>query len=193
MKKAIKIILIILLILAVGAGIAFAVFKAGKKTEETKEGTVTASIADFSEDADIFTSANKYPDRYTVMLTKGMDMDKKEADSFIKQPEEWLAYTLFIDVRNDTDKVAAFTGAEIEDNGKDGLYISKGVGGSAVTVPENSTGSIALTVLLHSPDPSMDEVRAMVEAKNISIKYAPFEGESPDDIDEESIQLIKVD
>ena len=189
MNKTVKIILAVLLILAVAAGIAFAVYKAGgKKTE----GNVNAFIEDFSEDANIFESAKKYPDRYVQLLENGMDMEKEEIDSFLNNPEEWLAYNAFIFVENDTDSVLAFTSASINDNGKDGLYISRGVGGSAVTIPEHKNGSIVLTVLLHSPDPSMDEVREMVEKKDIKLMYAPVTGDSFDDIPQDNLLELKV-
>ncbi len=189
MNKTVKIILAVLLILAVGAGIAFAVFKfGGKKTG----GNVTAVIEDFSEDANIFDSARKYPDRYIQLLGNGMDMDKKEIDSFLKKPEEWLAYNVFLLIENNTDSVLAFTKADIAENGKDGLYISRGVGGSAVTIPENKDGSIVLTVLVHSPDPSMDEVRKMVEKKDITLLYAPVSGGSFNDIPQDNLIELKV-
>lgn len=192
MKKAVKIILIVLVILGVIAGIAFAALKFGKKAPAAQEGEVTAVIEDFAEDINIFTTAKKNPDRYTLMLQNSFSMDKKEIESFLKQPEEWLAYNVFLKVSNTNELQSAFTKAVIEDNGKDGLYISEGVGGSVVSIPGGSEGSIVLTVLLHSPDPSMDEVREMVEKKNISLRYALLEGDSLSDIPEENLQEVKV-
>ncbi len=192
MKKAVKIILIVLVILAVIAGIAFAALRFGKKAPAGQEGEVTAVIEDFTEDINIFETAKKNPDRYTLMLQNSFAMDKKEIDNFLKQPEEWLAYNVFLKVSNSNEQQAAFTKAVIEENGKDGLYISEGVGGSVVSIPAGSEGSIVLTVLLHSPDPSMDAVREMVENKNISLSYALIEGDSLSDIPEDNLQEVRV-
>ncbi len=193
MKKSVKIILILLCVVAVAAGSVFAFLKLKGKSSTGEGGNMTAVIEDFTEDTNIFENSHKYPDRYTLMLQNSFSMDKKEIDSFLKKPEEWLAYNVFIKVANGFETQAAFTRASIEENGKDGLYISEGVGGSAVSIPSGSEGSIVLTALLHSPDPSMDEVREMVENKNISLRYALVEGDSLSDIPEEGLKEVRVD
>ncbi len=171
MKKFIAIVVAIAVIAAV-AVTAIHFTKNSNKLDETK---VIATFQDFDMADHIFDDIHRNPARYRDFLPRDCAMPKEEVEELIETPENWLLFTLFIDVANASDDTVAVTHLEIPENGKDGLYINTNIEGDIFTVSPGDNANICVSVFLNNNDPSLEEVEKMVKALDISIPYTALE------------------
>ena len=176
MKKLIAIVVAV----AVIAAVAVTAIHFTKNTNKLDETKVTATFQDFDMADHIFDDIYRNPNRYRDFLPKDCAMPKEEVEELIETPENWLLFTLFIDVANTSDETVAITHLEIPENGKDGLYINTNIEGDIFTIPPGDNVNICASVFLNNNDPSLDEVEKMVKALDISIPYTALEKDFKD-------------
>ena len=88
----------------------------------------------------------------------------------LQSPEEWLTYTEFVTVTNSTDETITVFALDVNDNGKDGVYICTSLEGDIEIEPGN-TAPVYFNILCDNGDLSTDEAKALVGSMDIKIAY----------------------
>lgn len=182
LKKIVAIIVAAVVVIGAGVGVYLYISKS-KNAETTPQ--LEASFEDFTLNETIYSIIQEHPDRYKTAFLTDYSMDDKTAQSLIDTPENWLAFNLFVTVNNPNDKDMCINDIKVDGNGDDGLYIHEALGSSMDVVSANGSYSLCIPVFIHTNEPSLDEVKAMVLKKNVFVVYSdvPTEigGESTSD------------
>ncbi len=177
MKKIIAIIAAAGLVIGAATGVAVYFLKANLDKEPL---VVTATYDELTLGDSLFYYIDQNKDRWGNVLVSQYGMSEDEKESLLNNPEEWLAFTLFIDVENTNNKEVLMSSVDIPKNGKDKIYIQNVLEGISVA-DANTTTSICLNVFVHDPDPSLDEIFDILKTTEINLLYYA----APEDIDEE--------
>ncbi len=192
MKKIISIILAVILVLACGIGIGYLLFGFDKDSKlETYDREISAVFHDVGLGDARFESIDKYPDRWGKALTSNYGMSEEKKNSLLNEPENWLAFTLFIDITNPNDVEILVGDMKIPDNGKNGYYFQS-VLDSQQVIHKNVTTQIAVTFFVDDNEPSLEEVTEVVKGLEMYIKYIPMPEDIEAEIPEEDYQIAKV-
>lgn len=173
MKKA-----IISIMLALALVLSFAGCD-GNAPEEITENIVVVRGESFIESLDIMDTMLKTPERFRPILLESGGMDKKTADSFFETPEEWLVYSYTLSLSNIGDESITVYGMEVENNGKNGVYII-GDFGAELGLSQNGTGYTAVDVLCSDIELSQDEIKAIVDEMVLNVVYTKTPIENDD-------------
>lgn len=162
-KSLIAIIAVIVLALVGTAGY----FLGRRPTATPVDKTPVAELADFE-------AHDQTVDEYAVSeiataeyMMKAFEMDEKTAKDFKERPEEWLGFTVYMNLKNTTDKNLSFFNAVCPDNGKNGVYVFTETT-STLGIPAGGSYQVAIPVLIHNNNLSNDEARAIVSKMDIS-------------------------
>ncbi len=167
MKKIIIAIVVIAIAAAAATGIYFAV--ANNKPDETAtELMVTKDSID--ERISLLEAIIKNPDRYKSRLVKNYGMTEEKVEELFAAPENWLTYEQIISIENVGDTSYTIYGFEVENNGKNGIYINTSAGGEIGIAPGGSAAT-SFSVLCSDIELSTEEVKALVDEMNISVVY----------------------
>ena len=195
MKKVIAAILAAVVLLAAGVGIGYKLFSYKTEKEKTKkiyDEEISVTYADLKIGDSLFLNIDKYPDRWGKALTKIYGMSEEQKNSILETPENWLAFTFFINVNNPNDKEILVNGLDVPDNGKNGLFFQSVLDGQPV-VEKNVSVQLPVYVFLEDNEPSLEEVEQMIKKLDIYIKYIPMPEDLDAEIPEESYQKAKVE
>lgn len=163
MKKIILAIIIGVLVIAVGTGIYFV-------AADKNDGTVSVTVDDFADNPDTLESLMTRPEKFTKVLENQYHLGAKKTAEFYECPEEWLTYTEFVTVTNSTDETITVFALDVNDNGKDGVYICTSLEGDIEIEPGN-TAPVYFNILCDNGDLSTDDAKALVESMDIKIAY----------------------
>ncbi|MBQ2694999.1 MAG: hypothetical protein IJF57_05555 [Clostridia bacterium] len=168
MKKAIIAIIVVAVVAAAATGAYFLFFKNSKPPVEDIKVTVT--MDDFIESHSRYDAMMKNPERYMRALAEEYQMGTEGAEKFFENAEEWLAYEQIIVIKNDGDHDITVYGYEIEDNGKNGIYISTSAGGE-IGIPPGGTATTVFSILCSDIEASTDEAKALVDEMNVNVVF----------------------
>ncbi|MBQ2842382.1 MAG: hypothetical protein IJE72_05050 [Clostridia bacterium] len=189
MKKAIIAIVAVIVVAAVAVG-GYFIFS-GK--EEPEQAALTVTKDEFTLNDNLLTALIKNPDRYKVRLANEYAMGDATAAEFYEAPENWLAYEQIIEVTNNSEETITVYGFEVENNGKNGVYVNTNLGGDLGVSP-GGTGPASFSVLFSNPDLSTEEAQALVDEMKISVVYSKAPAEYDDgstSIEETKVALIE--
>ena len=185
MKKAIIAIVAVIIVAAIAVG-GYFIFNSDDKTPE--EITLTAIKDDFVLNDNLLVALVRNPDRYQAALANEYGMGEAKAAEFYQAPENWLAFEQIIEITNNSVENITIYGFEVENNGKNGIYVNTNIGGELGISP-NGTGPASFSVLFENGDLSTDEAKALIDELNINVVYT----KSPAEYDDgsESIEETK--
>lgn len=166
MKKTIIAIIAIIIVAALGVGSYFLFFD-----DNGSEGTVTAVRDGFVDSPQVLEALATRPERYTKVLETEFQMGEKKTAEFYECPEEWLTYEQLITIYNNSEDNITVYGIEIENNGKNGVYVSTSAGGELSIAP-GGNGPASFSVLCDNGDLSTDEAQALAEEMKIKVIYS---------------------
>lgn len=186
MKKAIIAIVAVIVVAAIAVG-GYFIFKPDDKTPE--EITLTAIKDDFVLNDNLLVALVKNPDRYQAALANEYGMGEAKAAEFYQAPENWLAFEQIIEITNNSTESITIYGFEVENNGKNGIYVNTRIGGELGISP-NGTGPASFSVLFEDGNLSTDEAKALLDELNIKVVYT----KSPVEYDDgsESVEETKI-
>lgn len=185
MKKAIIAIVAVIVVAAIAVG-GYFIFKPEEKNPE--EITLTAVKDDFVLNDNLLVALVKNPDRYQASLANDYGMGEAKAAEFYQAPENWLAFEQIVEITNDSTENITVYGFEVENNGKNGIYVGTRIGGELGISPAG-TGPASFSVLFENGDLSTDEAKALLDELNIKVIYT----KSPVEYDDgsESVEETK--
>ncbi|MBQ2972735.1 MAG: hypothetical protein IJE19_00120 [Clostridia bacterium] len=185
MKKAIIAIFAVIIVAAIAVG-GYFIFNSDDKNPE--EITLTAIKDDFVLNDNLLVALVRNPDRYQAALANEYGMGEAKAAEFYQAPENWLAFEQIIEITNNSVENITIYGFEVENNGKNGIYVNTNIGGELGISP-NGTGPASFSVLFENGDLSTDEAKALIDELNINVVYT----KSPAEYDDgsESIEETK--
>lgn len=192
MKKAIAVIVAVVTVIGVAAGVGIYFFKFNSK-KGTENIEMSAVFSDITLNDSLFEYIVKYPDRYENAFLSVYGMKQEEADSLIKEPEEWMSYNIFIIVDNKSDQDVAVSGLKVKKNGADGLYVRASIDSTFQVIPAGNNTEICIPVVIHNNEPSMDDVYEMVKKMDIEIAYGPVPKDIEKIITDENLSYVRVE
>lgn len=167
MKKAIIAIVAVIVVAALAVG-GYFIFSSDDKAPE--EITLTVIKDDFVLNDNLLSALIKNPDRYKASLVNDYAMGEAMADKFYESPEEWLACEQIIEITNNSTESITVYGFEVENNGKNGIYVNSNIGGELGISP-SGTGPASFSILYENGDLSTDEAKALLDEINIKVLY----------------------
>lgn len=189
-NKLVKIIaaVVAFVVIAAATGIGSYFFFENQKEKDAANGEVKAVTEDFVEDTLLLERIAQHPERYTENLINEYEMSEKKAQEFYECPEEWLVYGQSLTIYNDTADSITVYGFEVENNGKNGVYISTSTGGELAIAP-GGYGPATFSVFCENGDLSTDEAEALVSEFKIKVLYT----KTPTEFDDgtESVEETK--
>ncbi len=166
------------IIITVAAVIAFVAIAAGAgilashiANNSNNDETVVAITEDFNEDTLLLERLAMHPERYTENLINEYKMSEEKANSFYDCPEEWLLYSQSITIFNNTADNITIYGFEVENNGKNGVFLSTSTGGELAIAP-GGNGPASISALCDNGDLTTDEAKELVSKFKIKIIYS---------------------
>lgn len=169
-KKKLAIIIaavIAFVAIAAAAGIGTYFIMENKNNDDSG---VTAVTEDFVEDTLLLERVAQHPERYTENLINEYEMSEKKAQEFYECPEEWLVYGQSLTIYNNTAENITVYGFEVENNGKNGVYLSTSTGGELAIAP-GGHGPATFSVFCENGDLSTDEAEELVSNFKVKILY----------------------
>ena len=188
MKKIVIIVSAVVLV----AAIAVCGFVIAKKNGSSGSLPFNVTFSDSAIADEMLNDVIKNPTGWEKNATVFYGMDDAKKDEFIEQPENWLAFNLFLDLGNPNDKDILITGIEIENNGKNGIYLSNRLESTYIVVTKNSSSSMCMTALFDDNEPSVEEAEQMLKDMNVYIKYCEYPEDIDAEIPEENLLRAKV-
>ncbi len=181
MKKVIIAIVVIAIAAAAATGIYFATVN-NKPDEAATELMVTKDS--INERISLLEAFIKNPDRYKSRLVANYGLTEEKVEEFYAAPENWLTFEQIIVIENVGDTSCTIYGFEVENNGKNGIYINTSSGGEIGIAPGGSA-TTSFSVLCSDIELSSDEVKALVDEMNISVVYT----NTPDEYADGSVSV----
>lgn len=140
------------------------------ENKNDKNGSVTAIAEDFVEDSVLLERIARHPERYTKNLINEYEMSEKKAQEFYECPENWLVYGQTLTVYNNTADSITVYGFDVENNGKNGVYLSTSTDGDLAIAP-GGHGPAIFSVFCENGDLSTDEAKELVSNFKIKVLY----------------------
>ena len=166
MKKIIIAIVIVALVAAAGIG-AYFIFN----DNNSDEFSVRAVREDFVPSHALLERVAQHPERYQDNLATEYEMGEAKAAEFYECPEEWLTYEQLITIYNDSSESITVYGFEVENNGKNGVYLSTSAGGELSIAP-GGHGPATFSVFCDNGDLSTDEAKELAEKFDVKVIYS---------------------
>lgn len=176
MKKAIIAIVAVIVVAAIAVG-GYFIFSSDDKNPE--EITLTVIKDDFVLNDNLLSALIKNPDRYQAALANEYAMGEAKAAEFYESPEEWLSCEQIIEITNNSTESITVYGFEVENNGKNGIYVNTDIGGELGISP-GGTGPASFSILYENGDLSTDEAKALLDELDIKIVFSKTPAEYDD-------------
>lgn len=176
MKKAIIAIVAVIVVAAIAVG-GYFIFSSDDKNPE--EITLTVIKDDFVLNDNLLSALIKNPDRYQAALANEYAMGEAKAAEFYESPEEWLSCEQIIEITNNSTESITVYGFEVENNGKNGIYVNTDIGGELGISP-GGTGPASFSILFENGDLSTDEAKALLDELDIKIVFSKTPAEYDD-------------
>lgn len=176
MKKAIIAIVAVAVVAAIAVGGYFIFNSDGKNPEEI---TLTVTKDDFVLNDNLLSALIKNPDRYRSSLATDYAMGDTKTAEFYVSPEEWLSCEQIIQITNNSTENVTVYGFEVENNGKNGIYVNSNIGGELGISP-GGTGPASFSILFENGDLSTEEAKALLDELEIKVVYSKSPAEYDD-------------
>lgn len=176
MKKVIIAIIVAAIAIGAGLGVYFGFFAEDKNDSEIQITTVKDELV---ENIRLLEAFIRNPDRYKKVLAEKYELGEEKAAEFYESPEEWLTFEQLITISNTGSENVTVYGFEVENNGKDGVYISTDIGGELGIQP-GGEGPASFSVLCSNIELSTDEVQAILDKMDISVVFSKTPAEFDD-------------
>ncbi len=176
MKKAIIAIVAVIVVAAIAVG-GYFIFSSDDKNPE--EITLTVIKDDFVLNDNLLSALIKNPDRYQAALANEYAMGEAKAAEFYESPEEWLSCEQIVEITNNSTESITVYGFEVENNGKNGIYVNTDIGGELGISP-GGTGPASFSVLYENGDLSTDEAKALLDELDIKVVFSKTPAEYDD-------------
>ena len=150
-------------VVAAAAVLAIVLLTGGKKPE-----AVVSEIMPEDSILEIYRKADKL---YKKNLQTIYGFTDKDANSVLSDEKEWKAYSIGISLDNVTGEDITVYSLEIEDNGADGIWISKYTDGE-VGIPKGMKDSILYVSVLVNKNLPDKKVEAMIKDREIQLVYS---------------------
>ncbi len=121
---------------------------------------------------------NNYYAKEEILINK-CGMSKSEADSFYETPEEWLLFSYSIIIQNDTEESITAYDIQVDDNGKNKVFLNCSLGGE-VTVGAGSSFTTFIDIFCSDAELSLEEVKAIADEMSIGLVYTKTPEEKAD-------------
>lgn len=174
MKKTIAIIAAVVVVIAAAVGIYFGFFAGDDTPAEIEIYKDSFTLSDST--VDTYLAA---PERYRNSLSASYGLGDELADSFFAEPENWLAFDLILDLKNVSEKSLTVIGFKINNNGKNDVYASTGLGGQLNLSPR-AAYPVSLSILCNNGDLSLAEAEKLVDELDVELIYADTVDENAD-------------
>ncbi len=185
MKKVIIAVLICALIAgAAAAGVHFT-------RKDKSDLSISAVRSDFVLADRILGEIPQNEELWRKNLSEYYGLNEEKINSIFEEPGNWLAFDIYIDVKNLSDEEAVISGVSIANNGEGGYYCSTQLD-SYYYVGPGETNLVVLTVFLDSSDPSLDEARAASEVLDINLLYSAATEDPDAGIPQDKLSYAKV-
>jgi len=168
-KKIIITVVAVVVFIAIAAGAG--ILSSYLINKDSKTGNVVAVTEDFNEDTLLLERLARHPERYTDNLINEYKMSADKANEFYDCPEEWLVYGQSITIYNNTADNITVYGFEVENNGKNGVYLSTSTGGELAIAP-GGNGPASISVLCENGDLTTDEAKALVSDFKVKVIFS---------------------
>lgn len=175
MKKKIIIAVAVIVVAALAVG-GYFVFSGKDEPEQTE---ITVIKDDFVINDNLLSALIKNPDRYQTRLANEYAMGDATAAEFYEAPEEWLAYEQIIEISNNSEESITVYGFEVENNGKNGVYVNTNLG-TELGISPTGVAPASFSVLFSNGDLSTDEAKALVDELKIKVVYSKTPAEYDD-------------
>ena len=106
-------------------------------------------------------------------------MSKKKAQEFSECPEEWLVYSQSHTIYNNSADSITVYGFDVNNNGKNGVYLSTSTGGELSIAP-GGYGPATISVFCDNGDLSTDEAKELVSKFDVKVLYTKTPAEFDD-------------
>ena len=176
MKKVLIPILAVLLALAIGVGCGYYFFSF---LPEKNRAEVTVSKAMFDPDNVRIAGYVKDEEAGRRSLETIYGFTAEQIDAFYENAPEWLAYLLTVEIKNDSQESITICGFQSKDNGKDGVYFAKDLGGQ-LSISAGGKGEAIIPVLCSNGELADDAVKAIVDGMDLQLVYSKTPTEDAD-------------
>lgn len=178
-NKKKKIIIIVSAAIAAAAIAAILILTLGKNSAKGEKISVEVARNDFTISESIITTLSSDAERYRSTLTKAYGISADKASSFFEAPENWLAFDITMDIVNTGNTEISVVGFDVSDNGKNDMYVNKGVGGELSLAP-GASYPISASILCENGDLSLEEAKAFADKLSINLIYSKKPVENDD-------------
>lgn len=176
MKKTIAIIAAVVIVIAAGVGIYFGFFADKNKSADL---VVTEDSLQLNENTiDVYL---KTPERYRAALANSYGLGEKRTEEFFAEPENWLAYDLILNLKNESDRDLTVVGFKTNiKNVKGGdVFISSNIGGELTLTP-GAVYPISASILINNGDLTLEQAKELVDKNEFKIIYGTKANEDAD-------------
>lgn len=173
MKKTIAIIAAVVIVVAAGVGIYFGFFA---DKDSSADLAVTEDSLQLNEGTiDVYL---KTPERYREALVSSYGLGEKRTEEFFAEPENWLAYDLILNLKNESDRDLTVVGFKTNIKGGD-VFISSNIGGELTLTP-GAVYPISASILINNGDLTLEQAKELVDKNKIEIIYGTKANEDAD-------------
>ena len=200
MKKYICLLLSVIFIASIFASCSInGKDKPSKPDDTTEESlrtdyTFTAKYDSLELNDGLFELIAENPDSWREPLVTNFGMPEALRDNLIDDAAEWLSFSLNITIDNPLDEELLIHQIKCSDNGLNDIFVDVNPGdGDAVPIEANSEGNLVyFNILVHNPDPSLDEVFEHLKNMNLEIFASVNNSANTLDITEKNMVSVKV-
>ena len=156
--------------------------------------TFTAKYDSLELNDGLFELIAENPDSWREPLVANFGMPETLRDNLIDDAAEWLSFSLNITIDNPLDEELLIHQIKCCDNGLNDIFVDVNPGdGDAVPIEANSEGNlIYFNILVHNPDPSLDEVFEHLKNMNLEVFASVNNSANSLDITEKNMVSVKV-
>lgn len=200
MKKYICLLLSVIFIASIFASCSInGKDKPSKPDDTTEESlrtdyTFTAKYDSLELNDGLFELIAENPDSWSEPLVTNFGMPEALRDNLIDDAAEWLSFSLNITIDNPLDEELLIHQIKCSDNGLNDIFVDVNPGdGDAVPIEANSESNLVyFNILVHNPDPSLDEVFEHLKNMNLEIFASVNNSANTLDITEKNMVSVKV-
>ena len=173
MKKTRAIIAAVVIVIAAGVGIYFGLLA---YKDNPTDLTVTEDSLQLNEGTiEVYL---KTPERYRAALVSSYGLGEKRTEVFFAEPENWLAYDLILNLKNESERDLTVVGFKTNIKGGD-VFISSNIGGELTLTP-GAVYPISASILINNGDLTLEQAKEMIDKNDFEIIYGTKTSEDAD-------------
>lgn len=140
----------------------------------TNQGSLKATYSSFQRSDSVLESYRdeRYVKHSKKVLGSLYGFTGKEVESVLSDSDDWTAFVLEVDVKNQTGGPVTVYSYEIPDNGKDKIWICT-VSDGEIGIPDDTSEKVYITILVNDKNISEKQIEETVKSYGISVVYSP--------------------